>query len=59
MELRWLNQINTLGRTAQGVRLINLKEEHYVTTASLVEVEPESDSESDADDALNSENSQE
>ena len=36
-----LNQINTLGRTAQGVRLINLKDEHFVTTASLVEVEPE------------------
>ena len=36
-----LEQINTLGRTAQGVRLINLKEEHFVTTASLVDVENE------------------
>ncbi len=33
-----LDQINTLGRTAQGVRLINLRDEHYVTTVSLVEV---------------------
>ena len=43
-----LNQINTLGRTAQGVRLINLKEDHFVTTASLVDAEEESpNSESD------------
>ena len=33
-----LSQINTLGRTAQGVRLINLKDDHFVTTASLVDV---------------------
>ena len=39
-----LDQINTLGRTAQGVRLINLKDEHYVTTVSLVEVEEENES---------------
>ena len=32
-----LSQINTLGRTAQGVRLINLKEEHQVTAVSLVD----------------------
>ena len=32
-----LEQINTLGRTAQGVRLINLKDEHTVTTVSLVD----------------------
>ncbi|MBQ9833690.1 MAG: DNA gyrase subunit A [Bacilli bacterium] len=36
-----LEQINTLGRTAQGVRLINLKEDHFVTTISLVEKEDE------------------
>jgi DNA gyrase subunit A len=43
-----LDQINTLGRTAQGVRLINLKDEHFVTTVSLVEVEDDS---SESDDA--------
>ena len=32
-----LEQINTLGRTAQGVRLINLKDDHTVTTISLVD----------------------
>ena len=31
-----LDQINTLGRVTQGVRLINLKENQYVTTISLV-----------------------
>ena len=34
-----LEQINTLGRVTQGVRLINLKDEQYVTTISLVEKE--------------------
>lgn len=34
-----LEQINTLGRVTQGVRLINLKENQYVTTISLVEKE--------------------
>ena len=32
-----LDQISTLGRTAQGVRLMNLKEENIVSTISLVE----------------------
>ncbi|MCX4254450.1 MAG: DNA gyrase subunit A [Bacilli bacterium] len=32
-----LEQINTLGRVTQGVRLINLKDEQYVSTISLVE----------------------
>jgi len=36
-----LEQINTLGRVTQGVRLINLKEGQYVTTISLVDKEPE------------------
>lgn len=36
-----LEQINTLGRVTQGVRLINLKEGQFVTTISLVEKEPE------------------
>lgn len=35
-----LEQINTLGRVTQGVRLINLKENQYVTTISLVEKDP-------------------
>ncbi len=34
-----LDQINTLGRVTQGVRLIHLKEDQYVTTISLVEKE--------------------
>lgn len=34
-----LDQINTLGRVTQGVRLINLKDEQFVTTFSLVEKE--------------------
>ncbi len=32
-----LEQINTLGRVTQGVRLIHLKDNQYVTTISLVE----------------------
>lgn len=36
-----LEQINTLGRVTQGVRLINLKDEQYVSTISLVEKQPE------------------
>ena len=32
-----LDQINTLGRVTQGVRLIHLKDGQYVTTISLVE----------------------
>ncbi|MDE5539877.1 MAG: DNA gyrase subunit A, partial [Bacilli bacterium] len=36
-----LEQINTLGRVTQGVRLIHLKDNQYVTTISLVDKEPE------------------
>ncbi len=36
-----LEQINTLGRVTQGVKLINLKDNQYVTTISLVEKEEE------------------
>ena len=36
-----LNQISTLGRTAQGVRLMNLKDNNIVSTISLVEKEEE------------------
>ena len=34
-----LDQINTLGRVTQGVRLIHLKDDQYVTTISLVDKE--------------------
>ena len=34
-----LDQISTLGRSAQGVRLMNLKDENIVSTISLVEKE--------------------
>lgn len=45
-----LEQINTLGRATQGVRLIHLKDNQFVTTISLVEkqVEP-SEEESSAE----------
>ena len=36
-----LDQISVLGRVTQGVRLINLKEEHTVATISLVDKEKE------------------
>lgn len=36
-----LEQINTLGRATQGVRLINLKDNQYVSTISLVEKQEE------------------
>ena len=42
-----LDQINTLGRVTQGVRLIHLKEDQYVTTISLVEKESEETEEFD------------
>ncbi len=35
-----LEQINTLSRVTQGVRLINLKDDQYVTTISLVDKQP-------------------
>lgn len=35
-----LEQINTLGRVTQGVRLIHLKDNQYVSTISLVDKEP-------------------
>ncbi len=38
-----LDQINTLGRVTQGVRLIHLKDDQYVTTISLVDKEEESE----------------
>lgn len=36
-----LDQINVLGRVTQGVRLINLKDDHIVATISLVDKEKE------------------
>lgn len=44
-----LEQINTLGRVTQGVRLINLKEGQYVSTISLVEKQEEIEEESNAE----------
>ena len=35
-----LDQINTLGRATQGVRLINLKDDNKVSTISLVDKQP-------------------
>ena len=51
-----LDQINTLGRVTQGVRLIHLKDDQYVTTISLVEKEELDDETIDQD--VNSEEQQ-
>ena len=51
-----LDQINTLGRVTQGVRLIHLKDDQYVTTISLVEKEELDDEAIDQD--VNSEEQQ-
>jgi len=40
-----LEQINTLGRVTQGVRLINLKNNQSVSTISIVEHEVKSEEE--------------
>ena len=48
-----LDQINVLGRVTQGVRLINLKDDHIVATISLVDKEKEE--ETLTEDSLNSE----
>ena len=44
--------INTLGRVTQGVRLIRLKEEHTVATICLVDKEKEVE-ESSQDEVIN------
>lgn len=44
-----LEQINTLGRVTQGVRLIHLKDNQYVTTISLVEKESTEEENDDLD----------
>ncbi len=46
-----LEQINTLSRVTQGVRLINLKQDQYVTTISLVDKQPEETIEETEDNA--------
>ena len=45
-----LNQISQLGRVTQGVRLINLKDNQYVSTISIVDKEDGSDITENSDD---------
>ena len=45
-----LNQISQLGRVTQGVRLINLKDNQYVSTISIVDKEEESDTDENSND---------
>ena len=51
-----LDQISVLGRVTQGVRLINLKDNHSVATISLVD--REKDESSSPDEVINSESSE-
>lgn len=51
-----LDQISVLGRVTQGVRLINLKDNHSVATISLVD--QEKDESSSPDEVINSESSE-
>lgn len=51
-----LDQISILGRVTQGVRLINLKDNHSVATISLVD--QEKDESSSPDEVINSESSE-
>ncbi len=54
-----LDQISVLGRVTQGVRLINLKDDHTVATVSLVDKEKEEVTEEvvENSEVVNSENS--
>ena len=45
-----LNQISQLGRVTQGVKLINLKDNQYVSTISIVDKEDGSDITENSDD---------
>lgn len=45
-----LEQINTLGRVTQGVRLINLKDNQYVSTISLVDKQEEGSEEQESEE---------
>ena len=47
-----LEQVSTLKRATQGVRLINLKDGQTVTTVALVEKEPEINDESEDNEAI-------
>ena len=49
--------INTLGRVTQGVRLIRLKEEHTVATICLVDKEKEEDNSTESE-VINNQNSE-
>ena len=40
-----LDQVNTLGRATQGVRLINLKDDNKVSTISLVDKQQDEETE--------------
>ncbi len=51
-----LDQISVLGRVTQGVRLINLKDNHSVATISLVD--QEKDESSSPEEVINSESSE-
>ncbi len=42
-----LNQVSKIGRVAQGVRLINLKNDQKVSSIAIIEPEPEQESEED------------
>ena len=46
-----LGQVSKTGRVAQGVRLINLKEEQKVATAAVIDKE-ESETEEDSEDVV-------
>ena len=50
-----LDQISVLGRVTQGVRLINLKDDHSVATISLVDKEKEEENLLENDNVENSE----
>ena len=56
-----LDQISVLGRVTQGVRLINLKDDHTVATVSLVDKEKDGDNEEltivENSEVINSDNS--
>ncbi len=54
-----LDQISVLGRVTQGVRLINLKDEHTVATVSLVDKEKEEEDNLDVENSevINNNNS--
>ena len=48
-----MDQVSTLKRATQGVRLINLKDEQAVSTVTIVEKEDEDENETDSDSDVN------